>query len=74
MAVPKRRQSNARTGARRAHDHLIVPPPTYCPQCNAPVPSHVMCPRCGYYMGRTLTDMDELERLKKQREARKGKS
>jgi len=25
-------------------------------------------------MGRTLTDMEELERLKKQREARKGKS
>lgn len=74
MAVPKRRQSNARTGSRRAHDHLIVPPPVYCPQCSTAIPSHVMCPKCGYYMGRTLTDVEEIERLKKQRKSRKKRA
>lgn len=73
MAVPKRRQSNAKTGSRRAHDFLVVPPPVYCPDCGEPAPSHVMCPKCGYYMGRKLTDVEEIERRKKQRQTKGGK-
>lgn len=70
MAVPKRRQSNAKTGARRSHDHLVVVPPSFCPSCNEAVPTHVMCPKCGYYMGRVVTDFEEIDRRKKQRRAK----
>lgn len=59
MAVPKRRQSNARSGTRRAH-HAIKPRQlTYCPQCSTARPTHVICPNCGYYMGRVVVEPEE---------------
>jgi large subunit ribosomal protein L32 len=54
VAVPKRRQSNARTGSRRAHDFKKPKQLTYCPQCSTAVPAHVVCPNCGNYMGRNI--------------------
>jgi len=54
MAVPKRRHSNARTGSRRAHDAKKPKQLGYCPQCSTAVPSHVVCPKCGQYMGREV--------------------
>lgn len=54
MAVPKRKQSNARTGSRRAHDHLKAKQLTNCVNCSTSIPSHVVCPKCGYYMGRIV--------------------
>jgi large subunit ribosomal protein L32 len=59
MAVPKRRQSNARTGSRRAHDHLKPKELTYCPKCSTAKPAHVVCPNCGYYMGRVVVEPKE---------------
>lgn len=56
MAVPKRRHSNARTGSRRAHDNIKPKQLTYCPQCTTAVPTHVVCPTCGHYMGRTIVE------------------
>ncbi|MEO9592885.1 MAG: 50S ribosomal protein L32 [Rhodopirellula sp. JB055] len=56
MAVPKRKHSNSRTGKRRAHDHLKKRQVTYCPQCSTAVPTHVVCPKCGYYQGRTVVE------------------
>jgi len=32
-----------------------------CPQCHTRVISHVACPTCGYYQGRTVIEV-ELER------------
>jgi large subunit ribosomal protein L32 len=58
MAVPKRRQSNARTGSRRAHDHKKPKQLTYCPQCSTAVPTHAICPKCGTYMGRTVMKVE----------------
>ena len=26
-----------------------------CPECSTAVPSHVVCPKCGHYMGRKVT-------------------
>ena len=59
MAVPKRKHSNSRTGKRRAHDSLSSRPLTVCPKCSATIPTHVVCPSCGYYMGRVVTPMDD---------------
>lgn len=56
MAVPKRRHSNARTGSRRAHDAIKPRQLSYCPKCSAALPSHVVCPQCGYYMGRQIVE------------------
>ena len=56
MAVPKRKSSNHRTGIRRSH-HAIKPRQlTACPKCSQAVPTHVVCPTCGYYMGRVVVE------------------
>ncbi len=59
MAVPKRKQSNARTGSRRAHDAIKPKRLEYCPQCSTAVPSHRICPNCGHYMGRPMVEIAE---------------
>lgn len=59
MAVPKRRQSNARTGSRRAHDAKKPKQLTFCNSCGAATPTHVVCAKCGHYMGRTLVEPRE---------------
>jgi large subunit ribosomal protein L32 len=67
MAVPKRRQSNARTGTRRAHDHKKPVNVIYCPGCSSPVPSHTVCPKCGLYMGRKVLDTEEKPKASKKK-------
>jgi large subunit ribosomal protein L32 len=59
MAVPKRKQSNSRTGKRRSHDRLKAKPMAICAKCSTAVPTHVVCPNCGYYMGRVVTPSKE---------------
>jgi len=54
MPLPKRRHSNSRSGKRRAHDALMPPDLSPCPQCNEPKPPHRACPGCGYYRGRQV--------------------
>lgn len=67
MAVPKRRQSNQKTRSRRAHDAKTAPQLQFCPQCSQPVPSHVVCPKCGNYMGRNVIDMTTADDKKKKK-------
>ncbi len=59
MAVPKRKQSNSRTGMRRAHDAKKPRQLMACPKCQTAIPSHVICPKCGSYLGRPLVEMEE---------------
>lgn len=59
MAVPKRRSSNSRTGKRRSHHALKPKQLTFCPKCSTAIPTHVVCPNCGYYMGRTVVEPEE---------------
>ncbi len=54
MAVPKRKHSNSRTGTRRAHDSLRARNLTVCAKCSTVAPTHVVCPTCGFYMGRVV--------------------
>jgi len=58
MAVPKRRHSNSRTGRRRAHDALTPKQLQKCPDCSILKPSHVVCPKCGTYMGRKIVETE----------------
>lgn len=59
MAVPKRRSSNRRTRNRRSH-HFITPKQLQnCPRCGEVKPSHVVCPKCGNYMGRTVVELGD---------------
>jgi large subunit ribosomal protein L32 len=59
MAVPKRKHSNARTGSRRSHHGKKPRQLTFCPKCSTGVPTHVVCPNCGHYMGRQVVEIVE---------------
>ncbi|QGJ71758.1 50S ribosomal protein L32 [Planctomycetales bacterium 10988] len=59
MAVPKRKHSNSRTGKRRSHDQIRGKQLSPCPNCGQMNPQHVVCPKCGYYMGRMVVEPQE---------------
>jgi large subunit ribosomal protein L32 len=59
MPNPKRRHSKARRGKRRAHDALRVPQTTLCPNCQEPRMQHRVCPKCGYYKGREVVQVEQ---------------
>lgn len=59
MAVPKRRTSKSKKRSRRSHHALKPIQLANCPQCQTAVPTHVVCPTCGYYQGRTLVETEE---------------
>jgi large subunit ribosomal protein L32 len=54
MAVPKQRQSHARTNKRRSQHKIEAPSLTSCPQCGEPRLPHRVCSKCGTYAGRTV--------------------
>lgn len=54
MAVPKQKQSRARTSQRRAQHKLSAPTYNACPQCHSPRRPHRVCPTCGHYDGREI--------------------
>ena len=39
---------------RRSHDGKTPRQLTFCPKCSTGVPTHVVCPTCGHYMGRQV--------------------
>lgn len=59
MANPKRRHSKARTSSRRAHDALKSHTLSECPNCHEKKMPHRVCPKCGYYKGREVLDVEE---------------
>jgi large subunit ribosomal protein L32 len=54
MAVPKQRQSHARTSKRRSQHKISAPGLAYCPRCHAPRLPHRVCSNCGTYAGREV--------------------
>lgn len=59
MPNPKRRHSKARTGSRRAHDSLSTHSLSECPNCHEQKMPHRTCPKCGYYKGREVVEVEE---------------
>ena len=57
-ALPKKKISSARRGARRAHDHIKLPQLMTCPQCKQKKVTHVVCPTCGTYNGMDILKLD----------------
>ncbi len=54
MAVPKRRQSKARSRKRRTHDKATGVALSTCSECEAKIRPHVVCPKCGFYKGKRV--------------------
>jgi large subunit ribosomal protein L32 len=54
MAVPKQKQSHARTSQRRAQHKAAEPTINACPTCHSPRRPHRVCPVCGNYAGRVV--------------------
>ena len=54
MAVPKQRQSHARTHKRRSQHKVSAPALSYCPRCHSPRLPHRVCGVCGTYAGREV--------------------
>jgi large subunit ribosomal protein L32 len=54
MAVPKQKQSHARTTQRRSQHKVAAPAYNACPQCHSPRRPHRVCPVCGHYGGREV--------------------
>jgi large subunit ribosomal protein L32 len=59
MAVPKRRSSNSRTRKRRSHHAKKAKQLSFCPKCSNSTLPHVVCEKCGYYMGRVIIESEE---------------
>jgi large subunit ribosomal protein L32 len=51
MAVPKQKQSHARTSKRRSQHKISPPRLRACPQCGTPGLPHRVCANCGTYAG-----------------------
>ena len=51
--------SPRRTSTRRAHDALKGHSLSECPNCHEKKMPHRACPKCGYYKGREVLDVEE---------------
>ncbi len=59
MAVPFRRTSKTTKRMRRTHFKLAVSGLITCPHCGATIKAHNVCPKCGYYKGRSVVSKKE---------------
>jgi large subunit ribosomal protein L32 len=62
MAVPKTKTSKQRTNTRYAQWKISAPNLSECPQCHELKASHKVCPKCGYYDGTLVVDVQAKEK------------
>jgi len=61
MAVPKYKTSKKRTRTRRsANMKLIVPGLVECGTCGNKILPHRVCPKCGYYRGNQVIELENM--------------
>ena len=59
MATPKYKTSKSKAASRKAANmKLAAPTLSPCQTCGNLVPSHQVCPKCGYYNGRQVVEKD----------------
>lgn len=58
-AVPKRKLSKARGRKRHSHWKLEAPRLVTCPDCDAAMLPHQVCPSCGKYRGVQVIEIKE---------------
>lgn len=68
MPLPSKRTSHSKQGKRRSHLGLHRVTLTVCPQCKAPIRSHMVCPECGYYRGRQVRTIESVVERKRRKE------
>jgi large subunit ribosomal protein L32 len=61
MATPKKRKSRAKRDSRRATHQIEAAVYNECDNCGAPKEPHKVCPSCGWYKGRYVIDVVEVE-------------
>ncbi len=61
MAVPKHKVSRSKRGHRRSQKNLTAPNLVPCDNCGEKKLPHRVCPSCGYYNGREVIGLEELE-------------
>lgn len=54
MAVPFRRTSKTSKRMRRTHFKLSAPGLVKCSNCGATIRPHNICPKCGFYDGKSV--------------------
>jgi len=54
MAEPKKKLSKTRTHRRRAQYKINAPKVSVCSNCKEPVLPHMVCPKCGFYRGKSV--------------------
>lgn len=59
MPVPKRKTGKTKRNMRRSHHAMTAPGLTGCQNCGERVPTHRVCPKCGYYGSRTILNTEE---------------
>jgi large subunit ribosomal protein L32 len=64
MAVPKQKQSHARTHKRRSQHRVRPPSIRSCPQCGEARLPHRVCTVCGTYAGREVIAPRPVEEAK----------
>lgn len=56
MAVPKKKVSKSRRDQRRSHDSLALTSYVECSNCGEYKRPHHVCPSCGQYRGREVSE------------------
>lgn len=63
MAVPKTKQSKARSSRRNsANSKVGVPALVECPTCHEKVKPHTVCAKCGSYNGKQRIEIKKDEK------------
>jgi large subunit ribosomal protein L32 len=62
VAVPFRRVSKTRKNMRRTHYKITPNEMTKCSNCGEMIKPHRVCPKCGYYKGKSVVEKDEEEK------------
>ncbi|MFA5467749.1 MAG: 50S ribosomal protein L32 [Sphaerochaetaceae bacterium] len=61
MAVPKHKKSKSKAASRKAANmRLATPTLTVCGTCGNMVVPHRVCPKCGFYRGRQVINLEEM--------------